>query len=314
MGIKNRKDEEKMKKGNEKTLKVIAAIASVIIGYGAMLLCNYAKKMLTANLSMNYYLNSFLNEFISSIVVVVIAFIAHKTAAFRINVKDFFKGFGFGLVPIGISVLLLLSDLGSLAGQELIRGWEILLIIAKCILIGFTEEALYRGIVQELLTDAFGDSTKKAQITAIVGSSVLFGATHLINALSPQVSFTTALIQAVTAGFMGLVFGGIFLKAGRSIWPGVLIHAIIDAVSFISMGMFTGVTEEGAIGSLSPAILANCILYLVLFTYIMKDHGTEDDAESIKKRKKLALMVAGGAFLFVLLLFVVIPLILSVVV
>ena len=179
-------------------------------------------------------------------------------------------------------------------------------------MIGFTEETLYRGIVQELLTDAFGSETKKAQITAIVGSSALFGATHLMNALSPQVSVTTALIQAITAGFMGLVFGGIYLKAGRSIWPGVLIHAIIDAVSFVSMGMFTGVTEESAIGSLSPATLVNCILYLVLFIYIMKDQETENDAESIKKRRKLALIIAGGAFLFILILFVVIPLILSV--
>ena len=309
--MKIRKDEKKMKKENVKTLRIIAAIVTVILGYGAILLCNYVKARLTSGLSINYYLDSFLNEVVSSIVVVVIVMIAHKTVAFRFNAKDFFRGFRYGLVPIAISVLLLLGSLGGLAGQELIRGWEIILVLAKCILIGFTEEALYRGTVQELLTDAFGDDTKKAQISAIVGSSVLFGATHLINAFSPRVSFTTALIQAVTAGFMGLLFGGIYLNAGRSIWPGVLIHAIIDAVSFISMGMFTGVTEEGAIGNLSPATLVNCVLYLVLFLYTMKYHETEDDEESIKKRKKLALIVAGGVLIFILFIFVVIPLILS---
>lgn len=299
-----------MKKVNEKTLKIIAAIAAVILGYGVTLLCNYVKAKLTGRLSINYYLNSFLNEAVSSIVAVVIVIIAQKTAALRFNIKDIFKGFRYGLVPVAIAILLLLGNLGDLSGSELIRGWEIILVLAKCILIGFAEEALYRGTVQELLTDAFGDDTKKAQISAIAGSSVLFGATHLLNALSPQVSFTTALIQAVTAGFMGLLFGGIYLKAGRSIWAGVFIHAVIDAVSFISKGVFNGVTEEGAIGNLSPAILANCVLYMVLFTFIMKDHETEDE-KSIKRSRKSALIIAGGVLVFILILFVVIPLILS---
>ena len=75
--MKNRKDEKKMKKKNEKMLKIIAAIVTVIIGYGAILLCNYVKNRLAAGLSINYYLDSFLNEAVSSIVVLVIAIMSH---------------------------------------------------------------------------------------------------------------------------------------------------------------------------------------------------------------------------------------------
>lgn len=301
-----------MKSKNEKTLKILEAVVTVVIGYVLMLLCNYVKKQLIGGRSLNIYLNSFLSELLSAIVMILIVVILKKTAAFRFSAKECVKGLKYGIVPIAISALLAFTSLTDFTeGHELIRGWEIMLVLAQCILIGLSEEALYRGAVLGLLTDAFGDDSKEKQTGAIVMTSVLFGATHLMNAISPEISMTTAVIQAVVAGFMGLVFGAIFFKTGRSIWAGVLIHAIIDAASFISLGTFWGVSENAAIGSLSPTSLVNCILYLVLFRFIMNDGERIHDEEDSKKRNKLLWILVGGTLVFLLIIFVVIPLVLS---
>ena len=64
-----------MKTKNEKTLKILEAVVTVVIGYVLMLLCNYVKKQLIGGRSINIYLNSFLSELISAIVMIMIAVI-----------------------------------------------------------------------------------------------------------------------------------------------------------------------------------------------------------------------------------------------
>ncbi|MFZ3583891.1 CPBP family intramembrane glutamic endopeptidase [Loktanella sp. DJP18] len=89
------------------------------------------------------------------------------------------------------------------------------------ILIGLFEELLFRGVLLHGL---------RSRVTAgwaIIGSGVLFGLFHAVNAIVGQNLALTA-IQMVGATGLGLFFAAITVQA-RSLWPAIALHALWDA-------------------------------------------------------------------------------------
>ncbi len=95
-------------------------------------------------------------------------------------------------------------------------GWAILTtIIAAPIL----EEVLFRGLVQQSLTEKLGGWR------GVLAAAAIFGIIHII----PQ--------QVINAFFIGLILGYIYIKT-QSLLPVILIHAINNAIAFIQMKIF----------------------------------------------------------------------------
>lgn len=88
-------------------------------------------------------------------------------------------------------------------------------LISVCLLAPLIEEALFRGAIERtLLKKGFNPWT------AIIFSAALFGLVHL------------NLVQGVPAFFWGIVLGWVYYRT-RSIWPGVLIHFIVNTLSSV---------------------------------------------------------------------------------
>lgn len=97
------------------------------------------------------------------------------------------------------------------------------------LLVGFTEELIYRGIVVKLLRDA-----GHREITVAVLSSLLFALSHSINAISGQPLATVAVTVVYTFGF-GILMYLALRVTGSLVWP-ILLHALTDPTTILASG------------------------------------------------------------------------------
>lgn len=111
-----------------------------------------------------------------------------------------------------------------------IGGWAL---ITSVIMAPILEEILFRGIIQQSLTEQFGGWK------SVLAASAVFAIVHLI----PQ--------QIINAFFVGIILGYIYIKT-KSLIPVILIHALNNALAFIQMKIFgteTMVTVRELIGN-----------------------------------------------------------------
>lgn len=99
-----------------------------------------------------------------------------------------------------------------------------LVALALTLVIGFAEETLFRGVILEALR-------ARSVVAAVVGSSLLFAATHALNAIGADPIKVT--VQIATALGVGVAFAAVRIRTG-TIVPLILVHAAINFVGFTS--------------------------------------------------------------------------------
>jgi uncharacterized protein len=99
--------------------------------------------------------------------------------------------------------------------------------ILLSLLVGFVEEAFFRGVILRALLPGGTRS-------AIVWSAAWFGAAHLL-ALAGGYDWRMVLLLAAGAFGFGLVFAWVRI-ASASIWPVVIAHAFFDYSAFVDNG------------------------------------------------------------------------------
>lgn len=132
--------------------------------------------------------------------------------------KSFWQGVFFGLCEVSLLVGLIAAFGGYSFGSLVVQGtgligWGLLWAVAF-VLVGFSEEFMFRGYVQYTLTRGIGFWP------AAVCLSLLFGAAHLKN---PGEGIVGALNVAVT----GMVFAFALRRTGN-LWLAVGWHAAFD--------------------------------------------------------------------------------------
>ncbi len=144
----------------------------------------------------------------------------------------------FGMVPLALPIALAGSVLAAFAAELVQRGASVLGIytavsyysipneplefvislVLLTVIPALLEEILFRGLILQGLR-CFGDGI------ALVVSSVLFALAHF------------NLMQDVNALIMGLLIGYFVLRTG-SVWTGVLLHFVVNLVSFFELLIF----------------------------------------------------------------------------
>ncbi|PYF06726.1 hypothetical protein C8J30_1248 [Rhodobacter viridis] len=92
-------------------------------------------------------------------------------------------------------------------------------------LVGFSEEVMLRGIVAQ------GVYTRLGFWPAVLGSTALFGAMHLLN-VSLTGDMMGAVAQATAACLSGLFLMAVRLRTG-SLWTGIVLHGLWDFATFL---------------------------------------------------------------------------------
>jgi membrane protease YdiL (CAAX protease family) len=103
---------------------------------------------------------------------------------------------------------------------------ETVLFVVCMLFIGFLEEVIFRGFLFKALS-------RKSVRSALIISSVTFGMGHIVNLLNGA-DFLPTLLQIGYATAIGFLFTVLFIKT-KSLWPGILAHAVINATSLFAV-------------------------------------------------------------------------------
>lgn len=306
--------------------KILLAILTLVIGLGLHMGSSRFLKYVGISFTSNI-LDSFVNEVIFAVVVITILIITKKMSMLSLSKDGLKNGIMAGLPVIIYSIILILVSLSNLQEHTLVKVWEIILFILFCILIGIAEEGLFRGAVQGLVLEAFAAKTKKQHMLGIIVASAIFGCSHFIN-LRTGANLSSVTIQVISATAAGMLFGGIYVRSGKSLWPSIFTHALMDCGAFINSGMLWGQDEVATINSLSAGALITSVVDVVLFFYIMnkveKDNGfvtetkdgtniaSEDvNTHSKKSGKKVLIFSISSIAIILLVLLVIIPIVMT---
>jgi len=123
---------------------------------------------------------------------------------------------GAGLL-VGTILFSVVAAIAAALGVYRVTGWDYLapilsILIGSALVPALVEEVLFRGILFRWIED-FGGTW-----AALVTSSALFGAAHLLN---PQATWFSSFAIAV---FGGLLLGGAYMLT-RSLWMPIGLHA-----------------------------------------------------------------------------------------
>jgi uncharacterized protein len=149
-----------------------------------------------------------------------------------------------------------------------------LFILANTALVGWSEEVMFRGVWLRGLFRSFGIWV------AIIGSSLIFGAIHLLNVFLTG-DLHGAVLQAASAFLSGVFLAAVRLRSG-SLWTGIVLHGLWDAGTFLvaAGGATAGVAATAAptaMGDYGVVILSVPLFLLGLFflRHAGRDYGKD---------------------------------------
>ena len=265
--------------GMQKLGKGMLVILAIAFGVGGSILVGLLFGKPVKALFPNRFVQEFVLEALSAVLALVLIFLFQEKKVLKFSAEGMAEGTYCGmawiLFPL-IAVGGVIFDLLNETGLQMISGGEITVLFLQCVMIGIFEEFVFRGVAQELAFELFGSENKKQARRAIVLVAFLFGAMHLINALQPEITIQAALMQAISVFGVGLVYGAIFYRSGRCIWPCVIFHALQDASAFVASGVLFGTTQEQAIGNTSLSQAIYSLLFVAWFIYLMRERHEEE--------------------------------------
>lgn len=152
-----------------------------------------------------------------------------------------------------------------------------LFILANTLMVGWSEEVMFRGVWLRGLFRSGGIWV------AILGSSVLFGAMHVLNVFLTG-DLRGAVIQAVAAFLSGIFLAAVRLRTG-SLWTGIVLHGLWDAGTFLVAA--GGTATAGAVAAAGPTALGDYgsvvmslplfLLGLFFLRHAGRDYGKDYD-------------------------------------
>lgn len=112
------------------------------------------------------------------------------------------------------------------AVQGLPPASVVLFVLANTVLVGLSEEWMFRGVLFQALR------SRMALWPSLLAMSALFGGVHVLNVFVTGQLFESA-VQAVAAFLSGVVFAAMLVRTG-SIWVPIAYHALWDLGTFLS--------------------------------------------------------------------------------
>lgn len=212
----------------------------------------------TGDASLDGLLRSVVPEFFAAAFITVVAALRFRgsLAPVKPTVKTVLlciPCFAVAVVNFPFSAL----GLGTATVERLDLLW---LFIIKCVLIGVTEELLFRGIVVSALYSSLKQKRRGAFLTVLVSSAV-FAVFHFIN-LFGKSAFLTVLMQVGYSFLIGAMLAALFLKTG-GLWTCVIIHALFDFGGYIISDLGVGDPHDMTFWILTAVVGTLCAAYIV---------------------------------------------------
>lgn len=214
----------------------------------------------------------FATEIVFVICSLCAAFFTNKLGEIKFSSKGFGKGFFVGLFVFVAAILRgIFWIVNYINGKETITvsALAIVLFIISMLFVGIAEEMLFRGILLNGFLDFFGEITTKSLRMAIFFSSLVFGLLHIFN-VTTGATLVGAVMQAINAIALGMVFGAIYVRSGKNIWSCIILHGFHDLASFINSGILRGASTSDAISGYDMSLLPSVLGMFLLALFLMR--------------------------------------------
>jgi membrane protease YdiL (CAAX protease family) len=107
---------------------------------------------------------------------------------------------------------------------QALTPWRLLvLIVISWTTAGFGEEIIWRGFFMKQIARLFDEQKRPSWVIGLVLTSVGFGLAHFHQGPGGMLG----------TGFVGLVYGIVYLVSGRNLWVTIIAHGLTGTTSFI---------------------------------------------------------------------------------
>lgn len=220
----------------------------------------------------NGVINVFATELVLLICATCCALVTKKMNTLKWQKKGFGTGILAGLFILCIQMLSLFDWIYKyIMGAQTVtisRG-EIILFFLAMVMVGVSEELMFRGVLLNSCLEYFGENSISSLKKAIIISGSIFGAFHIFNVLIGA-SLSGSIIQAINAAVLGLIFGVIYVRSGKNIWPCIFLHSIQDTAAFLQSGMMNGGGVKDTVSSYSVNMIPTIVILLLAGLFIMR--------------------------------------------
>lgn len=255
--------------------EVLPAIIATILSLAVFKICG----LIVDNIIDNDFVVGLINQIIFAIATLVSVHVLKKTKIFQFDIKDLKAGW-----PSALLLIVFISFIAYMCVEEGIQItvpiWEVLVFITQMLLVGFCEEVLYRGLIQNAWHAFFKEDTRLHVFLAILCTGITFGLSHLTNGFDPAIGFAAAFNQALATSFMGMYFGVIYFRTGKNIWFLIILHALYDFVLSITNGRLSGVNMEDLLASAQTIKLSSIFIQgaVIMFAIALALYSKRTDA------------------------------------
>lgn len=257
------------------------AIVSVVIGTLLMAVVSFivvvASNYILGLQTMNQYLVQGLVDGISFLIFVLFLKAKKHLFLFREKKVSFISGLFIGGYLVFKEVITLLSSLPLVKLYDFVPFADILSFIGCMFLIGCAEETLFRGIVCNMLFEAYGN-TRAGVRFCVVFSGSLFGLFHLSN-LGAGIPVSSVMAQVTVAAGLGMIFAAIYYRT-RNLWVVIILHAFQDFVGLFASGMLGQGSLEGVITEYGIQNLIPLCPIIITIVYLLRNKGVDQALEN----------------------------------
>ncbi|WP_025783286.1 CPBP family intramembrane glutamic endopeptidase [Sporosarcina sp. D27] len=166
------------------------------------------------------------------------------------------KQFGFEIKRVNKTFFIFIGLIVMI--QPLVLGIDfslsfstLFLILFQMILVGYTEETLFRGVFLYHLQN-------KSPKSFLLFSSIVFGLLHVASGLNPSESFIFVILQIVNALLFGLVIAFLFYYT-RTIYLVIAFHTLFN--------IFASIVRESSFEKSLLAVILLVVTYIIALIY-----------------------------------------------
>lgn len=206
-----------------------------------------------------YYQNAFCELFTLLLASVFLIFSGMYKSAFSTK-KSFLTTLKVGGFELAVVILLMISGWGENSSLELLPANRIVGFVLFLLLVGFAEELVFRGIIENALLDKYGANYKGILLSVFI-SGAIFGLAHMSN-VSMNVPLGGVIVQVLQCMAAGAYYGAVYART-RNIWGIAFLHFLSDFAALSDSGLWGVGTIESTISDLGVFNLVSVIVYLI---------------------------------------------------
>lgn len=245
----------------------IKIIFLLILGFIALLQLEEPLRLFMINID----LPEFSIKLISEMATRVIIIIGSMIVIYKLNLSKF-NGFRKEIKLSNIQALtipllfVLMATIGNWQVYVDTNRTLLFLFLSSMIVVGLTEELIFRGIILALLIKVFKNNKATLYYSVLI-SSFIFAFGHYINLFEEHDNFWGISRQVFFAFSLGIFFSGLFLRTQNIIIPAI-VHGLIN----FSFGSGELMRDENHITNQNIVVktsLISTLPIILLFIFIM---------------------------------------------